>query len=113
MRIKILETQSGQRYIVSEKNELAQYRYDFSKGGLQRPQFSGNWRLVGFAKVLPFGHIGPDIPPEEVLGQDMKFKNGEEPMVSSTSTMAHIASGETGRWPFTKRRFGFSELFRM
>ena len=29
-----------------------------------------------FAKVLPFGHIGPDIPPEEVLGQDMKFKNG-------------------------------------
>lgn len=50
MRIKILETQSGQRYIVSEKNELAQYRYDFSKGGLQRPQFSGNWRLVGLQK---------------------------------------------------------------
>ena len=76
MRIKILETQSGQRYIVSEKNELAQYRYDFSKGGLQRPQFSGNWKLVGFAQVLPFGHIGPDIPPEKVLGQDLKFKNG-------------------------------------
>ena len=76
MRIKILETQSGQRYIVSEKNELAQYRYDFSKGGLQRPQFSGNWKLVGFAKDLPFGHIGPDIPPEKVLGQDLKFKNG-------------------------------------
>ena len=31
MRIKILETQSGRRYIVSEKNELTQYRYNFSK----------------------------------------------------------------------------------
>lgn len=76
MRVKILETQSGQIYIVSDKNELTQYRYDFLKGGLQRPHFSGNWRLTGFAKVLPFGHIGPSIPPEELLGKNMKFKNG-------------------------------------
>ena len=76
MKIKVLETQSGQRYIVSDKNELNQFRLSFTKEGTFQPRFSGDWKLVGFAKVLPFGHIGPEIPPDEVLGQNMKFKNG-------------------------------------
>ena len=48
MRIKILETQSRQRYIVSEKNELAQYRYDFSKAdsSARSSAGTGGWLVL-------------------------------------------------------------------
>lgn len=75
MRIKILETQSGRRYAVSEKNELAQFRLDRPGYAALNFDFSGAWRLMGFAPILPFGRIGSPIPPDDMLDKNMRYQN--------------------------------------
>jgi hypothetical protein len=58
-----------ERFKVNNKNLLCRYADN---------SYSGGWRFVGVVKQLPFGRLGPIIPPEKVLEiKDWLFKNGK------------------------------------
>ena len=78
MKLTCIETEAGYRYWVSPDACIAM-AYDPYRQKWTQPdsaQFSGEWRLMGFAPLLRFGGIGDLQPGSEILGQNMRYKNG-------------------------------------
>jgi len=69
----VVITERTFHYHVDENNNILPWP-TFPDGKPSKP--SGDWKLLGFCRRLPFGQLGPLIPPEEMLGKEMRFANG-------------------------------------
>jgi len=87
----IITTESLSQYVVNEDMEITQLEYQFPN--YLQPNFSGKWVVRGLAEVLPFGNIGRVQPISDLVGKDLKFKNGKSKYV-----LYDIDHGTTRLW---------------
>ena len=78
MKLRCIETERGFRYWVSPDKFLVRAYDPYTQEWTQPSptRFSSEWRLMGFAPVLPFGRTGPVQPDYELLDRITRFKNG-------------------------------------
>lgn len=79
-KVKVLQVEGPcemEYYVVSDNMELAKMEFHIVDGveKLKPLHFSGEWRLKGFLGVRAT-NLQNLVPPEALLGENMKFKNG-------------------------------------
>lgn len=79
--MKVIQCQSGDLFLVSKDNLLWRIPTDWTSrltaGKKLKPVFSGNWRLLGFAPVRPFGRHGAIIAPGDMNEENLRYANGK------------------------------------
>mgnify|MGYP000089031303 CR=1 FL=1 len=78
MNLYCMETERGFRYWVTAEGNISKAFDPFTQEWVQpkNAAFSQQWKLAGFAPILPFGRVGAIQPAMELVDHDMRYQNG-------------------------------------